>query len=179
MEYIVTIEPESPFHIGKAGVGLEETSVIVHSDTLFSALCNMYALLYGGDELTAVLEKFNEKPPFLVSSAFLYAGNILTFPLPLGVDWSEFITDEFLAKELRSARFVSQDVFLSLLRGTPEEVSIPPVHNILFSQNEKPPEEIFSTSEAPRVAMDRRTKTSAIYHVGRFSTLPNVGYTSS
>ncbi len=176
MEHIVILKPESPFHIGEAGVGLEETSVIVHSDTLFSALCNMYALLYGGDELEAMLEKFDEEPPFLVSSAFLYAGNILTFPLPLGVDWSEFVTEELLeelqkdrhelTKELRSARFVSQDVFLSILKGTPVRISIPPVHNILFSQNEDPPKKIFSVSEAPRVAMDRKTHTSAIYHVG-------------
>ena len=70
MEYIVKLEPESPFHIGKAGVGLEETSVIVHSDTIFSALCNMYTLLYGRDELEAMLTEFEEQPPFLVSSAF-------------------------------------------------------------------------------------------------------------
>jgi CRISPR-associated protein Csm4 len=176
MEYIVTIEPESPFHIGEAGVGLEETSVVVHSDTLFSALCNMYALLYGGDELTDMLEKFTKEPPFLVSSTFLYAGDILTFPLPLGVDWSKFITDDLLeefqkdryelAKELGSTRFVSQGAFLSLLKGPSEELLKPPSHNILLLQNEDPPEEIFSVSETPRVAMDRKSKTSAIFHVG-------------
>ena len=176
MEYIVNLEPESPFHIGEAGVGLEVTSVIVHSDTLFSALCNMYALLYGEDELGSMLRKFKEEPPFLVSSAFLYVDDILTFPLPLGADLSGVITNEVsdelqkdryeLDKQLRNAQFVSKDVFLSLLKGTPGEVTLPPVHNILFSENENPPEEIFKTSEAPRVAMDRKTHSSAIYHVG-------------
>jgi CRISPR-associated protein Csm4 len=185
MEYIVNLEPESPFHIGEAGVGLEETSVIVRSDTLFSALCNMYTLLYGEDELKDMLKKFKEDPPFLVSSAFLYAGNILTFPLPLGADWSELITHELsdelqkdryeLEKQLRSAQFVSQDVFLSLLKRRPEQVTLPPVHNILFSQHETPPEEIYSIGEAPRVAMDRRTHSSAIYHVGEVFYAANCG----
>lgn len=185
MEYIVNLEPESPFHIGEAGVGLEETSIIVHSDTLFSALCNMYALLYGEDELGSMLKKFKEDPPFLVSSAFLYVGDILTFPLPLGADWSELIThklsDELqkdryeLEKQLRNAKFVSQDVFLSLLKGRPEQVTLPPVHNILFSQHETPPEEIYSIGEAPRVAMDRRTHSSAIYHVGEVFYAANCG----
>ena len=185
MEYIVNLEPESPFHIGEAGVGLEVTSVIVHSDTLFSAMCNMYALLYGEDELGSMLKKFKEEPPFLVSSAFLYAGGILTFPLPLGADWSELIAGELsdelqkdryeLDKQLRSAQFVSQDVFLSFLKGAPQGVSLPPVHNILFSQNENPPEEIFSTSEAPRAALDRKTHSSAIYHVGEVSFAVNCG----
>jgi len=31
--------PRSPFHFGERGIGLEETSILLHSDTLFSALC--------------------------------------------------------------------------------------------------------------------------------------------
>ncbi len=36
----VTLEPRGAFHLGERGVGYEETSEMVHADTLFGALCS-------------------------------------------------------------------------------------------------------------------------------------------
>jgi CRISPR-associated protein Csm4 len=176
MEHIVFLKPRSPFHIGEAGVGLEETSVTVHSDTLFSALCNMYTLLYGRDDLEALLKEFQEEPPFQVSSGFLYGPDILTFPVPLDVDWLSIIKDGLLEelgktqtellKDLRSVQYVSERVFMSILSKRSEDISLPPVQGVLLSQDETLPEKIYDISETPRVALDRRSETSAIYHVG-------------
>ena len=81
------VEPKSLFHVGEAGIGIERVTEFPHSDTIFSAICNCYALLKGKDELEALLKKFRGKPPFLISSALpllcLPSGErILFFPKP-------------------------------------------------------------------------------------------------
>ena len=183
MEYIVYLKPKSPFHIGEAGVGLEETSTTVHSDTLFSALCNMYTLLYGKDELRAMLNEFDEKKPFLISSAFLYADSILTFPIPMGIRLSDFMIekgerkdDYELIKRLGKIRFVSQSIFESIMKEKPQiSKSLEIIQNVLFSERESPPEKIFLTDETPRVALDRMSSASSIYHVGNVHYAPECG----
>ena len=41
----------SPLHVGERGVGLEAARHFVPADTLFSALCSVWRLLYGVDAL--------------------------------------------------------------------------------------------------------------------------------
>ena len=72
------LKPKAHFHLGDKEAVLEKTSDYIHSDTLFSAICNAYRLLYGNEGLQEVLKLFEgREPPFLISSAFLYAGKIL------------------------------------------------------------------------------------------------------
>ena len=185
MEYIVKLNPESPFHIGEAGIGLEETSFTVHSDTLFSAICNTYALLYGEDELEHLLNQFGREPPFLLSSAFLFIEDMLTFPIPLNVNWSKFMNESQnkkehtyeLIKKLKKVQFVSKEIFYSILRDEQDILSETPniEKNILFSSEETPPDEIYSILEAPHIALDRRSQSSSIYHVGEVHYAPACG----
>jgi CRISPR-associated protein Csm4 len=124
----------SPFHIGERGVGIEETSVILHSDTLFSALCLTLREL--DEDLDAFLARFPRvrveqdvpplslpgecPPPLRLSSAFPYAGDTYFFPRPLlrppGLDE---IGDPKLGKTLKKIRFVSQPIFEALLAEQP------------------------------------------------------------
>lgn len=64
----------SPVHFGELGIGMEETSERVRSDTLFSGLMNAYARLYGSQAIEALLKRFGdeEKAPFCLSSTFLW-----------------------------------------------------------------------------------------------------------
>ena len=124
------LEPKAPFHLGEKEAVLEKTSDYIHSDTLFSAICNAYRLLYGNNELKEILEQFEASdPPFLISSAFFYADEVLTFPLPLSIDWGEYVNggiieglnagreerkkiDKFdLLKRLKGVKFVSENIF--------------------------------------------------------------------
>lgn len=58
---------KSSIHLGERENFLESTDVIIHSDTLFSAFCNSYLLLYGEEKLNNLLSKFIEgSPPFIV-----------------------------------------------------------------------------------------------------------------
>ena len=64
------LKPKADFHLGDKEAVLEKTSDYIHSDTLFSAICNAYRLLYGNERLQEVLKLFEDRePPFLISSA--------------------------------------------------------------------------------------------------------------
>jgi len=124
----------SPFHIGERGVGIEESSVVLHSDTLFSALCLTLREL--GENLNTFLTRFprvqvekdtrpvslqgEDPPPLRISSAFPYAGDVYFFPRPMvrpqGLDE---IGDPGLGKTLKKILFVSQPIFEALLAGRP------------------------------------------------------------
>ena len=73
----------SPTHFGQVGIGLEETTERLQSDTLFSALISTYARLFNqpgdavGDKpkVEVLLDKFlgpSTAPPFRLSSTFVY-----------------------------------------------------------------------------------------------------------
>jgi CRISPR-associated protein Csm4 len=62
-------------HFGEAGIGTEETTERVRSDTLFSAWVSLYGRIFGTQDLEALLEQFKltpDQPPFRVSSTFIY-----------------------------------------------------------------------------------------------------------
>lgn len=121
----------SPFHIGERGVGLEETSAVLHADTLFSALCLTLREL--GEDLDALMARFPrvrmpaDSPPeilpgagalpFRLSSAFPFAGPVHFFPRPMlraiGLDDA----DPSLGKALKKISFISQDIFEALVAG--------------------------------------------------------------
>jgi len=115
----------SPFHVGERGVGIEETSVVLHADTLFSALCLTLREL--GEDLDAFLAQFPRlvngrveggPAPVRLSSAFPYAGDVYLFPRPMlhppGLDE---IGDPKLGKTLKKVHFVSQPILEALLAG--------------------------------------------------------------
>ncbi|ELS02936.1 CRISPR type III-A/MTUBE-associated RAMP protein Csm4 [Xenococcus sp. PCC 7305] len=72
----------TPVHFGEVGIGIEETSERVRSDTLFSALINTYVRLFGVEDVTEFLELFpienksldkqERLPPVQISSTFIY-----------------------------------------------------------------------------------------------------------
>lgn len=65
----------NPVHFGETGIGLENTSERVRSDTLFSAWISSYARILGAEGVESLLGQFTAtpaKPPFRVSSTFVY-----------------------------------------------------------------------------------------------------------
>ncbi|NEQ33994.1 MAG: hypothetical protein F6K04_23895 [Leptolyngbya sp. SIO4C5] len=65
----------SPTHFGETGIGIEQISERVRSDTLFSAWISTYAKSFGKSEVEALLQKFRDNPtnpPFRISSTFVY-----------------------------------------------------------------------------------------------------------
>lgn len=192
----VFLYPRAAFHLGERGIGLEETSLILHSDTLYSALCTVWRMLYREEALTRELlppdgGSENWQPPFLLSSAFPFAGSVRFYPkpfLPRPVEEGQE-ADEAQRRQrakLKDVEFVSETIFVSLLSGerpvprSDEEL----LHNgtLWVSEDEgrrlredfgiKPSaslarERFWAVKKVPRVTLDVKTGASNIWHFGR------------
>ncbi len=163
------MHPASAIHIGERGVGMESTSKVMHSDTLFGAICWAWKLLHGEDELADLLGRFlRGDPPFLISSAFPFVGDLCLLPKPLaGLKGIE--SD----KKVRKAWLVSHSIFQRIVNG--KEVTD---YTVMAGGAVVTPEEALSVedliemsppwtaTEPPHVSLDRVTMQSGIYHVG-------------
>ena len=150
---VVKLAFTAPVHIGEAGLGLEESGLIIHSDTLFSALFSVWLRLYH--------QPLPEK--LRLSSAYPFYRDELFYPRPflkLYGPPQEFFYDH--AKTLNKLRFVSHDYFMKWIRGEP------------FSEREV--EDMVSRSQCiesninivtrPQVVLDRLSNSSGLYFVG-------------
>lgn len=159
--------PASPLHLGTRDL-LEETSEYIHSDTLFSAFCNAYRLLYGKEELDNLLKGFVEKnPPFLLSSAFPFYRENYLFPLPKSTNLSEYSEDK---KRFKKVKFVSQTIFEKILANEDVSADIKKYFLIqggMVHLDEEVDEDfiIWQVKETPRVTIDRLNSASEIFHV--------------
>lgn len=202
--------PRGAFHVGERGVGMEETSVVIHSDTVFSALC--VALRETGHALNPLLKRWPRAmtrgeavdlapgdwpPPFAVSSAFPYAGDVYFLPRPLltlvGLSESEV---PGLGKRLKKVRFVSEQVFAAIVNAQPlgpllgsfipegaslqdgaVMAAVAEVEQLRrrFADPLSGATRFWSKDTASRVALDRKSTRSQVYGVGRVTFAAGCG----
>lgn len=192
----VILYPRAAFHLGERGIGLEETSLILHSDTLFSALCTVWRMLYGEDALTRELlpsdgETERWQPPFIISSAFPFAGSVRFYPkpfLPYPIEEGQETDEAHLSQrvKLKDVEFVSEAILISLLSGEhqllPSDEELLHDGSLWISREEgkqlhqafgvKPSaslvkEPFWEVKRVPRVVLDVQTGASNIWHFGR------------
>ena len=156
----------SPLHLGRRGVGLEETEISIPADTLFSAICQTWRTFYGEGHLTEFLTQYQNDEPFLLTSAFPFAGDIRFFPKPL-IDLNVNADDEH--KKLKKVRFVSEKRFSQI--ATDESIAFDLKHLVNNGQlwihdDDKCPSTVWSIDKRPRVTLDRQSSSSEIWHLG-------------
>ena len=81
---------QSGLHLSTDGLALEEHGVQIPSDTLFAALVSQWQRNDG--DVDAFMQPFigeSPQPPFLLTSAFPFAGQVAFYPAP--VDWGRFL----------------------------------------------------------------------------------------
>ena len=185
------LAPRTAFHFGQRAVGVEGTQVFCHADTLFSALCLMLRELEpdGHAALTRFLEQFPrpgqpaKPPPFRLTSAFPYAGEVLFFPKPLVPANLELTARQEHSKELKEVEFVSQGIFTAWLNNEPLDgyledenflhggnLWVTPAEGKAlegFRDEETGKVQLWKTDTVPRVTVDRVTAKSAVYQAGR------------
>jgi len=174
MEYLqCKIKPKASFHIGIKEGSLEKTMHYIHSDTIFSGICNAYRLLYGKDETESLLEKFkNEQPSFLISSAFPYIDDIVFFPMPKFINFSDYVKDEKLFKKSKKIEFVSEEIIKGISKNRfkeelKEENMVQGKILVTGKESEKIKNaSIWKEKEVARVVIDRKTNASNIYYFG-------------
>lgn len=107
------------FHLGVKGVNLEESRITIPSDSLFAAL--LEAFIGAGGDAEGFVGQFQDRdPPFLLSSAFPFAGNVLFLPVAVPLErWFALETLRRRSKDLKRVAFVSKELFRQMLEGEP------------------------------------------------------------
>lgn len=102
----------SALHVDSKGSGNPEVSdEFIRSDTLSAALALSWAALYPNE----ADDRFFHDPPYRVSSAFPYIGNILLFPMPVWHIWKDICPKR--RKEAKKIRWLSQALFQETMAG--------------------------------------------------------------
>lgn len=169
-------------HFGELGIGIEETSERVRSDTLFSAWVSTYAKLFGKDAATDLLQQFNTQPepPFRLSSTFIYQqldGKLvyylprpLRFPpnYPVGKDLDftkAFKGLKYLPLEIWQ-RWYQGDGFTESDREELEAKTKGQANGALSDAGTFDYSKAFNSSKLPKIAVDRTTRATNIYYTG-------------
>ncbi len=188
---IWNIHGKGGFHFGRHGLGQEESHLYLNSDTLFAALVSRLAVTRGPEAAAGWVQPFVEGvPPFVISSAFPRVGELRFYPTPARKAASPSAgQEEVPQKSLKKVRFVSESIFGDLLRGESlaeayRKGAVLQDGRLLLAKAEQNqlPEEIargtmpvWKVEQRPRVAVDRMTNGSQIYHTGRTAFAPECG----
>jgi CRISPR-associated protein Csm4 len=164
--YIVRLRFNGALHVGRddAGVGIEGVQPYTHSDTLFSAFCNVWSGDEAGEKAIEAAKEGN--PPIRLSSAFPYYADkknpnkfIYFLPRPLLPVSTSF---NVYARTVKQTSFLSLDQFEGWARGDIID-DVGAEHHRLGYANHS---ELYIEQVRPRHASSRITMTSAIYHCG-------------
>ncbi len=157
----------SPLHLGRRGVGLEETEISIPADTLFSAVCQTWRTFYGEEHLTDFLAQYETGEPFLLTSAFPLADDIRFFPKPLTDLKGEVGDDD--RKKLKKVRYLSERRFRQIVDDEPIAFDADDLINdgqLWIHGEDNCPHTVWKTEKRPRVTLDRQSSASEIWHLG-------------
>ncbi|CAD6494031.1 MAG: hypothetical protein CHKLHMKO_00603 [Candidatus Argoarchaeum ethanivorans] len=166
---IVKLHFAAPVHLGEMGIGLEENSLLLHSDTIFNAICNALSKLNGSKWVTDFLEKFSEKPCFRISSGFPFIDDTLLFPKPRNrANMNEELQQEY-GKKLKKTSYLTKNYFERWIGG--DELSRNDLKAITGCDISKHCKETL----LPKVSVDRVQAESSIYFLGSIRFKENSG----
>lgn len=193
------------FHFGRQGIGLEEATEALSSDSFFAALVTQAAVLDGitSDEkrIPAFARRFLDgAPPLLHSSIFPRLGDMPLLPRPsLPLAMLDDKLSERIGKGFKRLRYLSPALFVAVC--TNQAITEPPLIMqdgkvwMTIAEAETLPEpwkrkpnesdvawrarlqetRIWSIASIPRVTVDRVTSASAYYEVGRVTYAGGAG----
>lgn len=157
-------------HFGSLGVGLESVEEVLHADSLYSALCHAWSAHFGASDLTALIDRFRQEPPFLFSSTSPFINDIFFLSKPMtpppGFEQAE--TRLEYGKKVKKAAYLTRAHFSAWVQGRP----------FPFVELEKAAELLQQVSHKeliPRVALGRENNRSEIFHVGVLRFAGNAG----
>ncbi len=152
---IVEIYFRTPVHIGDIGIGLEESSKILHSDTIFGGIVN--ALSYLGEDVEEFVNAMNSDE-IKFSSAFPFSGEEYFFPKPMiRMNYATPSLREKYSKKIKELEFIEKKFFEKWISGGSfAEEDLAKVKNPDF----------YKIYDIPKVVIDRETSSTSIYYLG-------------
>lgn len=169
------------FHLGRHGLGEEESSEHLGSDSLFAALVARLGEVRGVDKAQQFVRAMqNDPPPFVLSSAFPRAGDICLFPTPLELPGKPK-PGAPKYKDLKRCKYVSLAVFKKLIAGTAladlfddqkkklhdGQVLLEPSEAKTLPESVHRDEKIWTIEKRPRVTVGRAVSNSQLFHTGQ------------
>jgi CRISPR-associated protein Csm4 len=113
---IIRLRPATPWRIGPAFGGRDESDCVFHSDSLYSALCGAFMQLGLLEEWLGATARDEGEPAVRFSSCFPWQRAHLLAPPPAGL-WPPAV--ENFRIRWKGARFVPLALTASILRGEP------------------------------------------------------------
>lgn len=181
----------NPAHFGEVGIGMEETSDRVRSDTLFSAWITNYARLFRKDAVEELLQLFpTEKtpeliPPFRISSTFIYRevekdsnkNTIYYLPRPLKFPINYPDNDLEFFKTYKKLNYLPLEIWQRWYQGkgfdqnadTKELIKYTKIGESIGDLNTAGTfdyKKAFKIHQLPKIGIDRVTTATNLYHTG-------------
>lgn len=157
---IIKLSFNSPLHVGEIGLGLEECSSIIHSDTIFNAIINAHSSMHTEKETTEFIKGFHN---VRISSAYPYFNQEIYFPKPrVKLNFKGEIP-----KEWKKIEFISKEYFEKIIRD--EELSEDEIKKIIEKK------EIYKEYQIPKVYLDRETNKSDFFFISLIKFKENCG----
>ena len=177
-------------HFGELGIGIEETSERIRSDTLFSAWMSAYARLVSSDAVDDLITKFpridkqnnpiSVPPLFRLSSTFIYQkinGQLVEYlPRPLTFPSHYPVGDDFdIIKSFKKLKYLPLTIWKRWYQGeqfnpdTIRELTEAPhkqTTGLLARSGTFDYSRAFCIQKLPKVAIDRTTRATNFYHTG-------------
>jgi len=175
--YLYHLTFKAPIHFGSHGIGLEETTISLGSDSFCSALVNAFALMGQAEEVIDALNSAG-RPDFVLSSLFPYScakprSPVYLVPRPLCRPLFREEADGIrFAKKLKKRRWLEPDEASRWVSGKPlshEQAAA------LAEDVEKRHGQWWVEDLRPRVALDRHSSNSSIWWCGTVVFKPHNG----
>ncbi|MFB2817172.1 type III-A CRISPR-associated RAMP protein Csm4 [Umezakia ovalisporum] len=172
-------------HFGEVGIGLEQTSDRIRSDSLFSAWVTNYARLFKKQGVEELLQLFpTDKqpqpiPPFRISSTFIYrqVGKETIYYLPRPLKFPINYPEEDLAffKTYKKLNYLPLEIWQKWYQGT--GFTTDDAKELETYTPDKPKGKLatagtfdyskaYKIKQLPKIAIDRNTRATNIYHTG-------------
>ncbi len=170
--YTVKFHFHHSVHLGSdvPGIGEESSKVILHSDTIFSALCNVWAQIdwylqsQGCIPFQEILDLFKSgKPPFKISSGFPFSGMEYYLPKPLIESKSLYSTrcpKSQLEKDVKKVRFIPLEYFMKWIVEKDDDMG--------FAEKLNENKNFGIRNLIPKTPVNRIDNSSNIYHTENY-----------
>jgi len=179
------------FHFGVHGQGQEATATTFASDRLFAALLYALANTQGRAAHDALAIRLQaDPPPFVITSAFPFAGKVRFFPSPARWPVEESGSRPGVKpKALKKVAFISEGLLRSVLSGEslarlhPQAIPLqgkqilvaPADAELLPEALRQNGAAVWEIEKRPRVTLGRQMQNSTIFHTGWVSYAAGCG----
>ncbi|HTL89910.1 MAG TPA: type III-A CRISPR-associated RAMP protein Csm4, partial [Leptolyngbya sp.] len=168
-------------HFGELGIGIEETSERIRSDTLFSAWLSAYARLFPRLEVEEFIKQYQVKPKFRLSSTFIYQdlGNRIVdyLPRPLKPPLNYPKDDLAFVKTYKTLNYLPLEVWRRWYQGEGFSDRQELIDKTTGKATGKATGELsrsgafryreaYEVQKLPKIAVDRMTRATNLYHTG-------------